>query len=722
MGRVDAKRVANLASVVGCVWFALAAFWGVGRIPGGGHIGAGSAGTTLLAESSLHWHTIYPILEFFPTVDPYPVSAYCHHPFGMYWMSMLALRSFGHHDLVVFLPAAIQSALTPVLLHGIARRVWGPIAAAGAVLGFVFIPLVVGFSDFHNLEVITIFGATLFCWGWVVHLEKGRVRHLLAALAGAFIAGSGDWVGFLVLGPILFFALLRGFILPRGFTPGFPRERYHRLWALSVTVSVATLFLFVALFQRADKIGDWLGSATQRGSRDTTPLAEVLETRKTWVEFSFTPLVIAVGKVGAWVAAARLLLRRRDEEVFSLAVLAAASVQYVVFRQGADIHIFWPHYYGLYYAFAFAQLVASVEWLVGRFTKRAPRAAPIVALVVAIVIPALAAPDTVRSLHLWRATGGRYDDKGSLIRTHVDLLFVLEKLVRPYVHWGDRVAAHGSASWGWEHPWAAACNADGGDGPDAQHRFWVGRASGMGSGGLRTASKLPHLRIYGDVLFADRDDAPGPLDAYDLHEREPGPLEWYFTNPTDPVRTIDPSPDAFLTWEWRDHLGVSPAEPPTGPADTLPHIRILHNAAVARGDGAEAERLRQLVTDQLDRTVEAHWEGDHTLVGVRRIGGVEPRLEMWFESGGATASDTSFNVTSQIVAKSRLSWIPQSDVVRQMAWPPTLPTSLWKKGYLYVVDFVLNHRIGVERYVATWAGGPARRPANARELVLVTLP
>ncbi len=721
MTRIDAKRVANAAAALGCVWFALVAFWGVARIPGGGHIGAGAAGTTLIAESSLRWHSIYPLLEFYPTSDPYPVAAYCHHPFGMYWLSMGLLRIFGHRDLVVFLPAALQSALTPILLHGIARRVWGPVPAAAAVLGFVFLPIVAGYSDFHNLEVMTIFGATLFFWGWVVHLETGKTRHLLAAMAGAFVAGSGDWVGFIMLGPVLFWALLRGFVLPRMLTPRFRAERYHRLWALTVSIAVGTLLLYVALFQRADKIADWLGSATQRGSRDTAPLKEVLESRTVWIDFSFTPFAIAIGKGAAWVAAARFALRRRDEELFSLAVLLGAAIQYVVFRQAADIHIYWPHYFGLYYALALAQGVATIQWVVGLVARRRAEIAPAVALVFALAIPLLVAPDTIRSLHLWRATGGRYDDKGSLIRTHVDLLYVLERLVRPRVQWGERVAAHGSATWGWEHPWAAGANADPGSGPDDTHRFWVGRASGMGAAGLREAAKLPHLRIYGDVLYAERDDAPGPLDAYDLHEREPGIFEWYFTNPTDVVRTIDETPDPFLTWEWRDHLGIQPAVPPSAPATTLGQTRILHNAAIARGDAVEAERLRESIVAALDRTMEAHWDGGTTLLGVRLTGGVEPKVEMWIEAGGPTEGDTTFNVTSQVIAKNRLSFVPQTDVVRQMAFPPALSTALWKKGYVYMIDCVLNHRIGTEKYVAQWGGGPPRRPANAGELVVATL-
>jgi hypothetical protein len=37
-----------------------------------------------------------------------------------------------------------------------------------------------------------------------------------------------------------------------------------------------------------------------------------------------------------------------------------------------------------------------------------------------------------------------------------------------------------------------------------------------------------------------------------------------------------------------------------------------------------------------------------------------------------------------------------------------MPTKLWKAGYVYKFEAALNHRIGLEEYWATWAGGPAR--------------
>ena len=31
------------------------------------------------------------------------------------------------------------------------------------------------------------------------------------------------------------------------------------------------------------------------------------------------------------------------------------GIRLLAFKQGADVHVFWPHYFGIYFAFAFAQ-------------------------------------------------------------------------------------------------------------------------------------------------------------------------------------------------------------------------------------------------------------------------------------------------------------------------------------------------------------------------------
>jgi len=345
--------------------------------------------------------------------------------------------------------------------------------------------------------------------------------------------------------------------------------------------------------------------------------------------------------------------------------------------------------------------------------------------------PALAmAHDGVQSLWVWRRTGGRYDDRGTLIRSHVDLLVPLREVVRAKSPPGSTVDTSGSAMWGWEHQWSFAGNETPVPAPAARvaatttHPFWLGRSSGMSADELRRIAAQTHVRAYGDTWVVDQREGPAFLDAYSLNEREPNWFEWLVYGGTEPMRSIGKAPDPFMTWEWREHLG-QPADPPSGEPRTPDEMRIAHNAAVARGDEADRTRWRALIERLLDHSVRTSFAPGVDLLGVRVIGGVQPRVESWFLPT-APLGEASFDVRSEIVARGAFSSIPPDPVDRSMAWPPTLPTKLWRPGWIYKTDAVLNHRIGRERYAGSWraiGSGPApHRTDGAPDTTLVILP
>jgi hypothetical protein len=112
---------------------------------------------------------------------------------------------------------------------------------------------------------------------------------------------------------------------------------------------------------------------------------------------------------------------------------------------------------------------------------------------------------------------------------------------------------------------------------------------------------------------------------------------------------------------------------------------------------------------------------------VRVTDGAEPRVESWFEpTGDAPLVDATFDVRSVMEARDPLSLIPPDPMEREMAFPPRIPTKLWRRGFLYTTDAVLNHRIGRERYWANWRprdkGTPLRRVDGQPMTTLVTLP
>src|SRR3954468_8993204 len=75
-----ADRIAPWVALVACVWFALAAAWGLfGPIPAG-HYGT-MGGEGIIGENMVRWHILGPIAEYL-SGPPTPAQYYCHHPWG----------------------------------------------------------------------------------------------------------------------------------------------------------------------------------------------------------------------------------------------------------------------------------------------------------------------------------------------------------------------------------------------------------------------------------------------------------------------------------------------------------------------------------------------------------------------------------------------------------------------------------------------------------------
>jgi hypothetical protein len=192
------------------------------------------------------------------------------------------------------------------------------------------------------------------------------------------------------------------------------------------------------------------------------------------------------------------------------------------------------------------------------------------------------------------------------------------------------------------------------------------------------------------------------------------------------MRSIGPERDPWLTWEWRTHLG-QPAPTPTGEPTSLDETRIAYDVAIAAGDAGAAERLREVIEGQLDRTVTAAFTEGVRLVGVRLLDGVQPRVECWFEwSGEPGLGDAMFDVRSTMEARGTFSFIPPDPTDREMATPPRISTKLWKPRFLYSTQVVLNHRIGRERYAGFWksrdGSSAPRRTDGQAQTTLAVLP
>ena len=411
---------------------------------------------------------------------------------------------------------------------------------------------------------------------------------------------------------------------------------------------------------------------------------------------------------------------------------------WVAFKRGADVHIFWPHDFAAYYALAMAQLTATLGVLVDRglrlrrSTAAIPRVGGWAAMALGLAPSIAMAPDAVRALSLWRRTGGRYDDKGTLIRDDIDLVSTVRSVIVPTKAAGNAIDVHSAVGWGWEHVWTyvGPHNKAGDPGANApastDHPFWVGRASALSARDQVRIAQKAHVQAYGDIWVVDQRKVASPIEAWRVDEREPRPFEWLVFGGWEPVRTIGTTPDPLLGWEWRVHLGQPAEIPGHYETRTLDGIRLAHNAAVYEGSRTRADTLRGQIEARLDRSVETRFDQGVTLIGVRVTRGAQPRLEVWFTASGPTSVDAVFRVRSTVEARGWTSVVPADTTDREMAYPFRLPTSLWRDGFIYELDVVLNHRIGRERYWGTWstrAAGTAPRPLDGhRETTLAVLP
>jgi hypothetical protein len=541
---------------------------------------------------------------------------------------------------------------------------------------------------------------TVFFWGHLEHQDSGRRGYLALSLAGVVVACSADWPGFVVIGVVLAWGLLRTHVLPPTATPALAFSRYTRWWALTATLAVLAFITWVALFYLGDRIQCWLEQAQNRKSSGET-LSDALARRRPWIDLSFTPPAILLGKLAAPIAVLRLLWRRRDEELLSLAVLLGAVVQYVGFGRGADVHPFWPHYFGLYFALAFAQLLATirdvVSFVAARLgsSKNVAKLGEVASLTLLALTLLLILPDAVRGLRYWRTTFGNYGPSGN-----DDTVFVLEKVVRPMLEREQGVQSHRSASWG--------CNP-----------VWIARGSRLSGKEWREIAQSALVRTYGDIWTVKSSELAMPLEAHSLNERAPSFFEWAFVAAVHPKRSIDSAADPFLTWELRAHLD-QPSEPPTRPPSSDDELRIAHNAATAAGNSAQSSELRGRLLELLDTRRAAELTAGIRLLGTRIVAQGVPKLEIWFQASGALTKDFEFTLKSTIVKRAKWSFIPADPTEQRMSVAPPIPTSLWRAGFVYVLGQRLYHRPGEERLFGEWAGDGAPKPAAGGDIELAS--
>ncbi|WP_437524388.1 glycosyltransferase family 39 protein [Sorangium sp. So ce726] len=732
-------RAALAVTALATAWFALAAAWEMFGPVLAGHY-ASSASVGIIAENMLRWQIPGPVWEYTAS-RPAPGMYYCHHPWGIFWTTAAFMKVLGRHDVICRLPAVLLSAATPPLLYALGRSIYRPAAGAAAAASFVVLPITLSFANFNALEVPVMAWTLLGLFGYVRLVQTSRRRYLAVSALGLALGMHADWPAFVLTGGLLAFGAIRAYLLPRRVFGPLPERRYAAWWVLTASIAALTAALYLALFQHAGKLGDLLTSYGLRSSGNAEPLSKVLESRRYWLELSFTPIAIAAGKLAAIVCAARLALLRREHDALPLLYLATAAVQYVVFRQGADIHIFWPHYFAAYFALAAAALVDTGAALLER-TAAARRAARVATPSAGAALDAPPGGPALAALALWlvplaailrdglpalryaRETGGRFNERGHLIDSDGAKTAFLRWLAPrlPGTPTDAPVAMHESMKATWAQVWALGGRVVAPNRPPPKEasprgaylvdtRFMLDRDQASLAQRFDVTAVGPFwtLGAGGGARTLSASGASG-IEAFSFREREPGLLAWYLVSGTEPEREIVPDP--FLTWELRAHFG-QPAEPPAAPPETLEQKRIAHNMALAAGDGARAAALLAEISAAL-APIGARFDDGTELLGTTFHEGACSLLTIFVRAGGPAASDVTLAVRSRVVERAPLSTTMADPVVREVGLPTAISPQRWRTGFLYADPVPIRKRPGTEVF---WASLTARERGRGPKLV-----
>jgi 4-amino-4-deoxy-L-arabinose transferase-like glycosyltransferase len=699
-------RTGNALGWVATLFIAVVGLWEIGGPFAAGHY-ASSTAIALGGENMLRWHVLAPVPNY-TSGPPTPADFYTHHPFGVFWTAALFSWLFGHHDWVCRLPALLLYTSMPRLIYGGARALYGPLAAGVAALGFVVLPITLAYANFFSLEIATMFGMALAIYGFARFSQAPRARFGVLAVLGLAYAAAADWTGLFFDGLVLGALFLRGFVFARVLGP-FSFERFARVWAWSVVaVTLVALFHLLTLV-KLEHVNEFLRQGEFRAQGSDLPLEAVLAHRRYWIELAFTPLAVVIGKLALPVLLTRLFIRRRDLEIFPLALLATASAYYVFFKEGADIHFFWPEYFALYFAYAVGAVVTSLDLWFGWAAARrslAPRRT-LVTWVIALLGFAsvlVILPDGLRALVYARKSGGRFNERGLIIHPDFDKEAALAAVARGLPE--DAVFGVSSSfkpsywmDWVLRRPvrYVGLPRLD-----SAGVSSFALDARFDTRGALETLTREFPVRAIGPFMVADIVAAPEPVAGFLTVPRRLGALERFFTATSHDV--YDVVPDAFWTWELRTHLNQTPNPAPRAEPVGFEELRSAHNLAVFEHDDARAERLRAQLLAGVDRSVHRSYSQGVELLGARLEQGASTRLTLYFHTEAALPSDDVFQVVSTVETAPRLSLIPRDTLVWDVGMPFAIPTTLWRPGFIYASSTEITKRPGVERYDGGFRG------------------
>ena len=730
--RAHTEAVARAVVGVASAFYALVLAWGIYGRFGAGHEGI-TAARGIVGDNMVAWHILSPVRDYLQS-PPTSSSLYVNHPFGTFWLVGALAKVFGRHTWVPRLSAIALSVTIPPMLYGIGRRLWGPAAGALAALAYVVLPITLTFGNVPGFEEPLCFGFVLSTWGYVAFTERWKRRWMLVSLAGVFWSANVDWIACVFHGAVLGALLVAHLALPERLFGRIRLQRFAQWFALAGAIAVLVPAAYWMYLAHIDAVGTVLGQEAKRVRGNDVALADVLVARSTWIDAMFTPLAVLLGKVAAPVFLLRLVFLRRVRELFPLVMLATALVHYVWFKQGADLHIYWPLPFAPYFALSVGVLATTASALVTRPLERRARseklriASPlIVAGLFGVAVLAIL-PDGLREMVYGRRTGLRFNDNGHLNFHETGKAQALEWMSHR-METDAAVGLHGGMHPTWSQEWALYRTTTNynrvPDRGSSSPRYFVADLAFLGADDQRLLADRFHVTVVDQYALVDCLEDPSPAEAFVFDAREPGFIQWYYYSGIDPVRTL--RRDAWHTWELRDAWGQTPNPPPDGDPVTAEEVRIAHNRAMASGDQRAARDLLMRLGSELDETVATDLTDGTRLLGRRYVEGVAPVLELYFLAGGPHDADIQAKISSEMLAAPKLSLIPRDDKVKEVGMPFVIPPKLWKPGYVYVDRTEIAPRPGAEVLTLQFvgpAGAATPAPVNGpnEPIRVLTLP
>lgn len=730
-GGIRLDQWARWIAVVAAGWLLLAGTWEIAGPVSAGHF-AVTASRGIIADNMLSWGILAPVRQY-TSLPPDPSQYYAHHPWGTFWLITGLTKVFGRHEAVVRLMPVLMTSASALLLFGVGRALYGAVSGALAAISYGVLPIVLAFAQFPGFEGPTVFGCLLGSWGYVHMVQNWSWRWMAVSVLGFGWSFQADWIGFVFAAFVLGAVLVGHWALPERWYGPVHTRRLAQWWALTAIAATATLALYWLYFERAGLLDDLVRSAQARTAGGERTLLQMLAARRYWIEVMFTPLALVIGVLAVPVFLGRLVLGRSALEILPLGMLVMASLHYVLFPNGADVHIYWPLPFAPYCALSVAVLARSLgdgaDWVLRR--RNAPgaaRHAPTAAACLFLLISLAMLPDGLTAFDYSRMTGGRLNDDGHLNLQDLDKATALAWFKRRMPS-RQLVRLHTSMGSSWAYEWTLRRPTRPihvVPGRSARHRaqYFVADSRFMLPEDLMALATEHRVTAVGPFWFVDTARAAAAIEAYRFEEREPTCFERCAIQAHDPIRTVREDP--LSTWELRYHYAAPPGPIPTQNPRDVEDLRIAHNLAVSQGQTGHAVRLHAKLLSSLDRSPATEYDDGTKLVGVRYVRGVAPKLNVYFAARGPLYYDASYHVRSKIEARKAWSLVGTDDKEKKIGPGFSVPPALWKKGFVYVWTSEIRHRPGRERFCGFWDShdsGPFPQPVGGpSRTTLLTLP